>query len=201
VQSNYKLRGALAAMLLAAAASANACDLEQDAKSGIWRGECKLAIDAVSASLASNHIRVIRPNFRMPELYIEKFKYRLRGNRLEVSADVRNAGTGNSMATTIVSNILVTDPANVSRTVTTVFAPAAVPALPAMSTQRVILGEGTVDYSLHDVDVTMAAIIDPFINASLPRGANQELNENNNLEVDFCRVFGPDANTSVPPCN
>ena len=47
----------------------------------------------------------------------------------------------------------------------------------------------------------MAAIVDPVLNARQPHGANWELIEANNLELDFCRVYGPVGNAAVGPCN
>jgi hypothetical protein len=202
MKSNYRWwRMPIASGLLFIATAAGACDLGYDEIAKAWRGVCKLSMDITRATLTTPELPIVRPTIRQPELSIEKFKYRLRGNQLEVFADIRNEGPADSVATTVVSNILVTDPANVNRMITTVFAPAAVPMLPAASTRRITLGTVTVDYSLHDVDVTLAAIVDPVLNARQPHGANWELIEANNLELDFCRVYGPNGNAAVGPCN
>lgn len=190
---------AIAAFTAAACvAQANTCNLWLDESAKVWRGNCKLE---GPLALVNSELQVVRPQIRLAELRIARFRYQLRGNLLEVWADIQNDGTADSVATTVVANVLVTDPVIVTQMNTTVLPTAAVPVLPAMSGRRILLGSVMVDYSRHDVDVNVGAIVDPFITASRPRGANIELVEGNNVRIDACRVYGPNFDASVGPCN
>lgn len=190
---------AIAAFTAAACvAQANTCNLWLDESAKVWRGNCKLE---GPLALVNSELQVVRPQIRLAELRIARFRYQLRGNLLEVWADIQNDGTADSVATTVVANVLVTDPVIVTQMNTTVLPSATVPVLPAMSGRRILLGSVMVDYSRHDVDVNVGAIVDPFITASRPRGANIELVEGNNVRIDACRVYGPNFDASVGPCN
>lgn len=190
---------AIAAFTAAACvAKANTCNLWLDESAKVWRGNCKLE---GPLALVNSELQVVRPQIRLAELRIARFRYQLRGNLLEVWADIQNDGTADSVATTVVANVLVTDPVIVTQMNTTVLPSATVPVLPAMSGRRILLGSVMVDYSRHDVDVNVGAIVDPFITASRPRGANIELVEGNNVRIDACRVYGPNFDASVGPCN
>lgn len=190
---------AIAAFTAAACvAQANTCNLWLDESAKVWRGNCKLE---GPLALVNGELQVVRPQIRLAELRIARFRYQLRGNLLEVWADIRNDGTADSVATTVVANVLVTDPVNVNQMNTTVFPSTAVPVLPALSARRVLLGSVTIDYSRHDVDVNAGGMVDPILSATRPRGTNIELIEGNNVTIGACRVYGPDPDPSVGPCN
>jgi hypothetical protein len=192
----------LAAALMCFANGASACDMWRDEILKAWRGHCNLTIDPKAPKVFENFIAQSRwPYvFKLPDLLIDKYKFRLVGNSLEILADVTNLGAQSSVATNIgvtVTTIDVSNPA--PQTATPLLA--AVPSLAAMTTQRVSLGTVFVNYSAHDVDVATAGMVDQVTVAQPVRGTVVESNENNNSLIHLCRVFGPNPDVSVQACN
>jgi hypothetical protein len=197
---SFRLICAASAFTLLLATGANACDFIYDEVAKITRGECALTIDR-KAPLVRREMALARTRLPIPDLLIDKLKFRLRGNRLEVYADIHNQGTGSSAATTVVLNVTLMDPLAPGNATTQPLGPAVVPVLASMATQRVLIGAVTVDYSVTDVDVVSAGMVDPVTNAQPVRGSLFELDESNNAVMHLCRVYGPPANAAVQPCN
>jgi hypothetical protein len=179
---------------------AQACELSYHEAWKIWRGECALTIDTKGPQLL-NEVVVARTTLKLPDLLIDKLKFRLFGDQLEVYADITNTGTGSSPATTVVLNTSVFDPASPAVVATRALGPATVPALASMATQRVFMGTLTTDHSIHDVDVLVNGMVDPITSAQPMRGMVFELVESNNSVMHLCRVFGPLPNQAVQACN
>jgi hypothetical protein len=192
----------LAALALCSANGAQACEIWRDEFLEVWRGTCNLTLDPKAPKVLVKFVGHTNWGdiFKMPDLLIDKYKFRLIGNSLEILADITNAGRQTSAATNIgvtVTTIDVSNPA--SQTATPLLA--AVPSLAAMTTQRVSLGTIFVNYSAHDVDVAIAGMVDQVTVAQPVRGTVVESNENNNTLIHLCRVFGPSPDVSVQACN
>jgi hypothetical protein len=190
-------RASLLLALLMPLSAANACEFIYDEGWRVWRGDCRHTLE-IKGPLVRSEAVMARTKLRIPDLQVDKLKFRLRGNLLEVSADIVNEGTGGSPLTTVVLNVTLM---TASGNTTLALRPAAVPVLASMATQRVLVDTVTVDYSLDDVDVMVTGMVDPVTNAQPVRGGVFELIESNNMVTHLCRVYGPSPNVSVQPCN
>jgi hypothetical protein len=192
----------LAALWLCSVNLAQACDIWIDEPLKVWRGNCNLTIDPKAPKLFGQFVSQTSWPYvlKMPDLTIRKFKFQLLGNTMEVLADVTNLGSQGSPATNVGVTLTTVDVSNpAARTTTPLLA--AVPALAAMTTQRVSLGNVFVDFSAHDVDVATAGMVDQLTVAQPVHGTVFESDENNNSLIHLCRVFGPSPNVSVQACN
>jgi hypothetical protein len=204
VKNEFRIRkGAwLAALALCTASASQACDIWTDEPLKVWRGVCNLTIDpkapkVTEAFLAQGRWPYV---FKMPDLVIRKYKFRLVGNSLEILADVTNIGLQSSPATNVGVTVTAIDVSNpASRTLSPMLV--AVPPLAATATQRISLGTIFVDYSAHDVDVATAGMVDQVTVAQPVRGTVFEADETNNSLIEVCRVFGPNPDTSIQACN
>lgn len=201
-KSNVRKGAWLAALALCAASTSQACDMWLDEPLKAWRGLCNLTIDPKAPKVTEAFVAQGRwPYvFKMPDLIIRKYKFRLVGNSLEISADVTNIGLQNSQATNVGVTVTAIDVSNPAARSTTPML-AAVPPLAATTTQRISLGTIFVDYSAHDVDVATAGMADQVTVAQPVRGTVFESDETNNSLIELCRVFGPNPDVSVQPCN
>jgi hypothetical protein len=165
-------------VLLAASTGVDACEITRDIVTGVWRGKCNLTIDPKGPRAELPFIEgTIRPiTLKMPDLIIDKFKYTLTGNDLEVYADVVNIGTQTSFATDIGVTIEIRDPVtlNVVNTVTPV---RAVPQLLSGARQRVFMTTVFPNASAQDWQVVTTGL------------------------VHLCAVFGPMPVMGLQACN
>jgi hypothetical protein len=178
---------------------AGACDLVFEEHWNLWIGECSLTINPKGPFVMSQ-VAVARPSLKIPDLQIDKMKFRLTGNQLTVHADIVNEGTGASPATTVELTFKFYDP-QTPGTWSESTRRAAVPALMPMSTQRVFVSTFTVNYSSFDVDVLSVGMVDPVTASQPVRGQVFEVIESNNDITHLCRIYGPPADPSVRPCD
>lgn len=192
----------LTGLLLSSVTGVQACDVWLDDPLKIWRGDCNLTIDPKAPKVFEHFIAQTRSahRFKMPDLAIQKFKFRLVGNSLEVLADITNIGLQASPATNVGATVTTIDVSNPSARITTPLL-ASVPTLAATTTQRISLGSVFVDYSVHDVDVVSAGMVDQVTVAQPVRGTVFESDETNNSLIHVCRVYGPTPDLSVQACN
>jgi hypothetical protein len=203
VKTNFESRScACLAALWLCSANAGACEIWVDEPLKVWRGNCNLTIDPKAPKVFEQFVGQTRwPYvFKMPDLIIDKFKFRLVGNSLEISADITNIGQQSSPATNVGVTVTTIDVSNPAAQTNTPML-AAVPPLTAAATQRISLGTVFVDYSAHDVDVATAGMVDQVTAVQPVRGTVFESDETNNSQIHLCRVFGPNPNVSVRACN
>lgn len=180
-------------------AGAQACDFNYNETWKLWIGECSLTINP-KGPLIKNEIAVARTTLKLPDLQIDKLKFRLTGNQLDVHADIVNDGTASSPATTVELLFKFGDP--LSPTVWSESTRrAAVPALAPMMTQRVFVATFTVNHSNFDTDILSVGMVDPVTTSQPVRGSVIEVIESNNDVMHLCWVYGPLADTSVRPCD
>ncbi len=195
------IRPSTLALLLAIplANGAQACDLTYDETWKLWRGECALTIDP-KGPMVRNEIAVARSTLKLPDLQIDKLKFRVSGNSLDVHADIVNEGTASSPATVVELRFRFSDPQS-----PTIWSEAtrraAVPSLAPMASQRVFVSTFTVNYSSFDVDVLSLGMVDPVTTSQPVRGLVSEIIESNNEVMHLCRIYGPPADASVRPCD
>jgi hypothetical protein len=196
-----KNRLSILALLVTACLSggAGACDLTFDETWKLWLGECALTISP-KGPLVKSAVAIARPSLRVPDLQIDKMKFRLTGNQLEVHADIVNEGTGASPASTVELTFKFYDP-QTPGTWSQSTRRAAVPALMPMSMQRVFVSTFTVNYSNFDVDILSVGMVDPVTASQPVRGLVFEAIESNNDITHLCRIYGPTPDPSVRPCD
>ena len=190
-------------VLLAGANTGNACEIERDFVTGMWRGNCNLTIDPKAPKVEVPYIdaKTGRIHIRMPDLLIDKFKYSLVGNDLEVYVDVVNEGLQSSFATEVGLTIIVRDPSD-HRVVSTVRPVRPVPALAAGARQRIYMTTVYPNASAQDWEVVTTGMVDLTTVAQPVRGLVIESNETNNGLVHLCIVYGPNPTvSSLPLCN
>jgi hypothetical protein len=192
-----------AAALLALATGAGACEITRDGVTGVWRGNCNLTIDPKGPKVEQVFIDgVSQPiRLRIPDLIIDKFKFFQNGNDIEVYADIVNLGILSSPIVKLDAIADAVDP--VTRLVQDTFTTSpmlSVPVLRGGARLRIYLGTLNVDTSLQDWDVVISGMVDR-ITLALPSGTAIESNETNNGLIHLCRVYGPNPNTALQPCN
>jgi hypothetical protein len=192
----------LVALSLCSTQGAQACEVWRDEVLKVWRGNCNLTLDPKAPKVFERFVGQSRwaDVFKMPDLVIDKFKFYLVGNSLEVSADVANIGRQNSAATNVGITVTTIDVSNPTSPTTTPLL-ANVPSLAPAATLRISLGTVFVNYSAHDVDVVTAGMVDQVTVAQPVRGTVVESNETNNSLMHTCRVYGPIPDVSVRACN
>jgi hypothetical protein len=193
----------IAGLLFASLGTAHACEIWRDEVWKIWRGNCNLTIDPKAPQIKQPFIDGTRSpiRFRWPDLTIDKFKFNLIGNSLEVYADVTNIGDQASIATNIGLTVTTFDPRNPVPQATSSLPVVPVPPIPASATRRIYVGTVFVDYSAHDVDVATSGMVDQVTAAQPVRGTVVEADETNNSLIHMCRVFGPTPDATLRACN
>ena len=195
----YRLSTVALLIALQMSAEVQACELIYNENWRLWRGECALTIDP-KGPLIKNEIAIARTSLKLPDLQIDKLKFRLIGNSLDVHADILNDGTATSPATVIELLFTFSDPLSPGVWSESTRR-AVVPSLAPMATQRVFVSTFTINHSNFDVDVLSVGMVDPVTTSQPVRGLVSEVIESNNDVMHLCRVYGPLADTSVRPCD
>jgi hypothetical protein len=195
---------ALSAMFAGALAtgSAAACDVWRD-EFGFYRGNCNLSVEFKEKyRLNMEFVAMLEPRYhlKLPNFHPRKFKYFVTGSDVEISVDVENLGDLAAPAADVAVMVNFLDPVTGNPQPTTSYVSRTMTIQPA-SSQRVLITHVQLPNTLQDWDVVSAVVVDPGTPAQPVWGTVVESNEMDNGLMHSCRVYGPNPDTSLEPCN
>lgn len=184
-----------------ATGSAAACDIWRD-ESG-YRGLCDLRVefkDKYRLNVEFTAIYQPRYHLKLPNFHPRKFKYYVTGSDVEISVDVENLGDLASPAADVAVMVNFFDPLTGTAMPTTSYVARTTTIQPANS-QRVLITHVQLPNTLQDWDIISVATVDPPTATQPVWGTVFESNEMDNALMHPCRVYGPNPDTTLEPCN
>jgi hypothetical protein len=184
-----------------ATSSALACDVWHDEFG--YRGICDLRVEFKDKyRLNMEFFATLEPrfHFKIPNFHPRKFKYFLSGTDLQIDLEVENLGDLDAPAADVAVIVNIVDPLTMTQNSSTPYT-ARTPVIPAGMSRRVTITHVQVPTTTQDWDFVSVAIVDPATMAQPVRGSVAESNENDNELDHSCRVYGPNPDTSLEPCN
>ncbi|MDJ0860691.1 MAG: hypothetical protein QNJ87_13110 [Gammaproteobacteria bacterium] len=176
-----------------------ACELWRD-DSGMLHGDCKLADILGDYELNYDLVAISQPRLELPNLKVKKFKYAQFGQSVEVAVEAQNLGTADTPPFDVTVNGVVINPLTLAPGGGPEGFVVQFPAMPPGAKRREFVGVMLVPDTDQDWDLFLQAHADPPIPGA-PGGAVWESSEIDNSYRETCRVYGPNPDTSVPPCN
>ncbi len=177
--------------------AAEACTVWQD-KYGL-RGDCRLGDLLKKYELA---IQISQPiiQIQLPNLQIDKIKFEIYGREVDVFVDVKNVGTRDARDYDVIAMVSIINPQNPSQPIGGQAFSTRFPALVVGDEHRDYLGTIILPDRNQDYDLSVTGMADPPTQ-TLSGGEIWESNEQDNSKMEICRVYGPNPDVSVQPCD
>jgi len=185
-----------------ATGSAAACDVWRD-EFGFYRGNCNLSVEFKDKYRVNmEFVATLEPrfHFKLPNFHPRKFKYFLTGTDLQIDVEVENLGDLAAPAADVAVMVNIVDPITGAQQAAMAYTARTMTIQPT-SSQRVLITHVQVPNTLQDWDIVSVAMVDPGTPAQPVRGSVVESNETDNALTHSCRVYGPNPDTSLEPCN
>lgn len=179
-----------------------ACELWYD-EYGRLNGNCRLQDLFENRYDGELELRPDLPRLwlQLPNLRFRKFKYEVYGPEIWISADVENTGNIDTPPFDLALPVTIMNPLTGSSHGSTWALAMTVAGLPAGTRRRDFVGIVMVPDTQQDWDLAVMGTVDPP-EPGKPSGNVFETNENDNVRMELCRVFGEESEpANIPPCD
>jgi hypothetical protein len=184
-----------------ATSSAVACEVWRDEFG--YRGICDLRVEFKDKyRLNVEFLATLEPrfHFKIPNFHPRKFKYFVTGTDVQIDLEIENLGDLDAPAADVAVMVNIVDPLTGTQQPTMPYT-ARTPVIAAGMSGRVNITHVQMPNQLQDWDIVSVAVVDPPTTAQPIRGGVAESDETDNVLNHTCRVYGPNPDTSVGPCN